>query len=310
MDGVFADWRKRNTKLLKEMKTGVKPKQIIHQISEDILKSYTNKDLLDKYDIYQHLMNYWHETMQDDLYLIAVDGWKAEPYRILVKNKQGKNVDKGWTCDLVPPTLVIDRFFEKEKKAIESLEAQRDACSAEIEALVEEHSGEEGYFAAIEKVNKASVQKRVKELEKAEVKTEYKVAAEPKVKYKAEAVAEVEELETEIDVLRKYLDLTEAESKLKTKWNDAVADLDKKVLARYKALTEAEIKTLVVDDKWMKAIEKDIKTEMERVSQALTHRIKELAERYETPLPKLSYEIGEMEEKVKEHLKKMGFVWK
>ncbi|MEX2232321.1 MAG: type I restriction-modification system subunit M [Cyclobacteriaceae bacterium] len=310
MNIVFADWKKRNTKLLKEIKVGVKPKQIIFQISEDILKSYTSKELLDKYDIYQHLMNYWHEAMQDDLYLIAVDGWKAEPYRILVKNKQGKDVDKGWTCDLVPPRLVIDRFFEKEKKAIETLEAEREALTAEIEALVEEHSGEEGYFSALDKVNKASVQKRVKELEKAEVKTEYKIAAEPKIKYKAKAVAEVEELESEIDVLRKYLDLTEAESEGKTILNDAIADLDRKVLARYKPLTEVEIKSLVVDDKWMGVIEKNIRTEMERVSQALTHRIKELAERYEMPLPKLSYEVGEMELKVKEHLKKMGFVWK
>jgi type I restriction enzyme M protein len=174
---------------------------------------------------------------------------------------------------------------------------------------VEEHSSEEGYLAVLDKVNKAIVQKRVKELEKAEDKTEYKIAAEPRVKYKAKALAEVEELEAEIDVLRKYLDLVEAESKTKAKLNDAIANLDLKVLTRYKTLTETEIKSLVVDDKWMAVIEKDIKTEMERVSQALTHRIKELAERYETPLPKLSYEVGEMEEKVKEHLRKMGFVW-
>jgi type I restriction enzyme M protein len=310
MDEVFTDWKKRNTKLLKEIKAGVKPKQVIHQISEDILKSYTNKDLLDKYDIYQHLMNYWNETMQDDVYLVAVDGWKAEPYRILIKNKQGKDVDKGWTCDLVPPHLVIDRFFEKEKRSIEALEAEREAVTVELEALVEEHSGEEGHFATLDKVNKATVQKRVKELEKAEDKTEYKIAAEPKVKYKAKALAEVEEVETEIDILRKYLDLVESESKTKAKLNDALSELDLKVLARYKTLNDTEIKSLVVDDKWMAVIEKDIKTEMERVSQALTYRIKELAERYETPLPKLSYEVGEMEEKIKGHLKKMGFVWK
>ncbi|WP_276372703.1 type I restriction-modification system subunit M [Chryseolinea sp. H1M3-3] len=309
MDDVFADWKKKTSKLLKDIKPGVKPKQVIFQISEDILKAYTDKDLLDKYDIYQHLMNYWNETMQDDVYLIAVDGWKAEPYRILVKNKQGKDIDKGWTCDLVPPQLVIDRFFAKEKQAIETFETYREAAAAEIEALVEEHSGEEGYFATIEKVNKASVQKRMKELEKAEDKTEYKIAAEPKVKYKAKAEAEVEELETELDVLRKYLDLTETESKAKMKLSETTADLDMKVIARYKTLSENEIKTLVVDDKWMAVIEKDIKSEMERVSQALTQRIKELAERYETPLPKLSYEVGEMEEKVKIHLKKMGFVW-
>ena len=95
---------------------------------------------------------------------------------------------------------------------------------------------------------------------------------------------------------KKYLNLIDSEAKLKATLNDAIADLDKKVLARYKTITETEIKTLVVDDKWMTTIERDIKIEMERVSQGLTHRIKELTERYEMPLPKLSYEVGEMED--------------
>jgi len=71
-----------------------------------------------------------------------------------------------------------------------------------------------------------------------------------------------------------------------------------------------EIKTLVVDDKWMATIAKDIHTEMDRISQRLTQRIKELAERYETPLPKQTVEVSELEKRVNGHLEKMGFVWK
>jgi type I restriction enzyme M protein len=74
-------------------------------------------------------------------------------------------------------------------------------------------------------------------------------------------------------------------------------------------MTETEIKQLVVDDKWMASIERSVKTEMERISQRLTQRIKELAERYETPLPKQTIEVAELEDKVKRHLQKMGFVW-
>jgi hypothetical protein len=58
-------------------------------------------------------MDYWAEVMQDDCYIVAADGWKAETYRILVENKQKKMVDKGWTCDLVPKDLVINRYFLK-----------------------------------------------------------------------------------------------------------------------------------------------------------------------------------------------------
>jgi type I restriction enzyme M protein len=48
---------------------------------------------------------------------------------------------------------------------------------------------------------------------------------------------------------------------------------------------------------------------MERISQCLTQRIKELAERYETPLPRQTSEVADLETKVKAHLGKMGFVW-
>src|SRR3972149_9651409 len=61
---------------------------------------------------------------------------------------------------------------------------------------------------------------------------------------------------------------------------------------------------------WMAAIERDVRTEMERSSQRLTGRIKELAERYETPLSVLTTEVDTLEQKVHAHLTKMGFVWK
>ena len=66
IDKVFNSWKKKNTKLLKELQKDFKPRQIISIISEDLLKSYTGKNLIDKYDVYQHLMTYWNETMQDD----------------------------------------------------------------------------------------------------------------------------------------------------------------------------------------------------------------------------------------------------
>ncbi len=322
MDTLFADWKKRNTVFLKSLIVGIKPKQTIYAISEDILQTYTGKALLNKYDVYQHLMNYWNEVMQDDCYLIAVDGWKAEPYRILVKNKAGKETDKGWDCDLVPKTLVIDRYFLAEKKAIEKLEADRETIAASLQELEEEHgstgspqsSGDEGYFSDYDKVNKASVQKRLKELwaNKPKPKKEnLPMAAEPEAAYGEQAV------------LEQYLKLTDQQTELSRKINEAKAELDKKALAKYgysvkthgsasqnPPLTETEIKQLVVDDKWMASIERSVKTEMERISQRLTQRIKELAERYETPLPDLNQEVEALESTVSAHLEKMGFVWK
>ena len=70
-----------------------------------------------------------------------------------------------------------------------------------------------------------------------------------------------------------------------------------------------EIKTLVVDDKWMTQIEKSVKSEMERIIQRFTQRIKEQAERYETPMPLMTNEVKELEDKVNKHLIDMGFTF-
>ncbi len=71
-----------------------------------------------------------------------------------------------------------------------------------------------------------------------------------------------------------------------------------------------EIKTLVVDNKWLVALEAATHGEMERISQALTQRVKELAERYETPMPQMTECVEELEAKVNRHLERMGFEWK
>jgi type I restriction enzyme M protein len=113
MNALFAKWRKRTAATLKGLKADCHPKEVIASLSEDLLAHYTGKQLIDKYDVYQHLMDYWADTMQDDCYLIAADGWKAETTRVLVKNTKGKEVDTGWTCDLVPKPFIVARYFAK-----------------------------------------------------------------------------------------------------------------------------------------------------------------------------------------------------
>ena len=102
MNKLFADWREHSANRLKSLQAGFHPKELILKLAENLLAHYTDKPLIDKYDVYQHLLDYWAETMQDDCYLIAADGWKAETSRVLVKNNKGKEIDKGWACDLIP----------------------------------------------------------------------------------------------------------------------------------------------------------------------------------------------------------------
>lgn len=285
MNTHFAAWQQKSAKSLRKLKADCHPKEVITALAEDLLAHYADQPLIDNYDVYQHLMDYWTETMQDDCYLIAADGWKAETYRIIEKDKKGKEKDKGWTCDLVPKSLIAARYFAKEQEAIDKLAAELEGVTAQITELEEEQGGEEGAFSALDKVNKGNVAARLKEIKGDK------------------------EAKEEAAVLSQWLKLSTQEADLKKKHKEAEAALDAKAYAQYPKLTEAEIKTLVVDDKWLAALDAAIHGEMDRISQALTQRVKELAERYETPLPQLTDCAAELEARVKGHLERMGFTW-
>ena len=62
----------------------------------------------------------------------------------------------------------------------------------------------------------------------------------------------------------------------------------------------------MVDDKWLATLAAAVQGELDRVSQTLTGRIRQLAERYATPLPQLTDEVATLAARVDEHLKKMG----
>ena len=221
--------------------------------------------------------------MQDDCYLIAADGWNAETSRIVETNKKGKEVDKGWTCDLIPKPLIVARYFAAQQAAIREQEAALESIAAQMAEMEEEHGGEDGLFAELDRVNKFNVTVRLKDIK-----------GDPEAKDEATA-------------LNAWLKLCTQEADLKKALKEAEAELDALAYAQYPKLSEAEIKALVVEDKWLAAIDVDIHGEMDRISQALTQRVKELAERYEIPLPALTGKVAELSAKVAAHLMKMGF---
>ena len=251
-------------------------------------------------------MDYWAETMQDDCYLIAADGWVkgAQPREIVqVKNKDNKltwpephDYLKGkrrFKSDLVPAPILVARYFAAERDAIEALDNQLATLEQQLDEMREENSGEEGLLAEViegegdkQKITAKAVKARLKEIGQDPIYVDERAALEA------------------------YADLLEQQTEAKTKRKAAQEDLDKKIDAKYPKLTEAEIKTLVVDDKWMARLSATVQGELDRVSHTLTERIRELAERYATPLPKLTEEVETLAARVDEHLKRMGAVWK
>jgi len=282
----FASWREKKAATLKALEPGCHPKQVIAELAEALLAHYVGRPLIDPYDVYQHLMDYWAETMQDDCYLIAADGWKAETTRIIERDKRGREKDKGWTCDLIPKALILARYFTKEQAAVDQLAAELEGVTARLTEMEEEHGGEDGALSGFDKVNKAAVATQLRE------------------------IADDVDARDEATVLNDWVKLNGEESDLKKRLKVADAALDAQAYAKYPKLIGADIKMLVVDDKWLAALDAAIHGEMDRVSQQLTQRVQDLAERYETPLPQAMSRAAVIETKVNEHLERMGFSWR
>ena len=281
MQAHFTLWRDAACATLKSLTPGFAPKDLAARLSEELLAHYRGRPLIKHYNVYQHFMDYWAATMQDDCYLITADGWSAKTCRIIETDKKGKSKDKGWTCDLVPKPLIVARYFAGEQAALDRMTADLETVSGRMAELEEEHGGDEGAFAELDKVNKASVSARFKE-----------------IRFDATA-------KEEAAILNAWLKLCQQETDLKKKVKEADADLDAAAYRHYPKLTEAEIKTLMVDDKWLASLETAIHGEMDRISQALTQRVRVLAERYAKPLPQLVDEAEALTARVDEHLRRM-----
>jgi type I restriction enzyme M protein len=281
----FQAWKQGAAAQLLALEPGCHPKDVIRELSEGLLAHYQGQPLIDAYAVYQLLLDQWAETMQDDVYAISADGWRAEPSRVIETDKKGKSKDKGWICDLVPKELLAERFCGDELEMIEELRAQLEETSSRLAEMEEEHGGEDGYFAELEKRTKGCVNARILEIQH-----------DPEAKEEVAALDEWMLLNGEAPGIKRVLKIAEAE-------------LDDQVYSFYADLTTAEVRELVVEDKWLASLEQAVASEVERVSQQLTSRLKQLGERYGEALPVISERVEELEAKVAGHLERMGFAW-
>ncbi|WP_394185317.1 type I restriction-modification system subunit M [Pseudoalteromonas tetraodonis] len=279
---------------LKEIKVGDNPKNFIFNISENLLNSYANSDLLSKYDIYQILMDYWADTMQDDVYVLVQDDWQAgNTLRELVAKKGEKLKEtpdliinkKKYKAEIIPPSLIVARYFADEQAQVDALQAKQDEATQALESYLEEHGAEDGLLVEAindkDKITKASVAARAKLATDAD----------------------------EVKSLKQATKLFNGEAAAKKAVKEAQEALDLAVFNQYPKLTIDEIKALIVDDKWLATLQTNIVAEIERVTQQMANRVKQLEERYSTPLPTLSKSVDDLSDKVAGHLKAMGLEW-
>ena len=297
---VFAIWRGAQAGRLHGLNAGDAPADVIEELSEALIETFADFPLLDAYDVYQRLMDYWEDTMRDDVDLVVAAGWvEAARPRVAAGNrtKAGETPDltvgrRKYRMDLIPPALVVARCFADEQAAVEKLRAERDAASGALETFVEEHAGDDGALADAAngrgKVTRGGVKARLRAL-----RDELDEPDDP-------------DGAAERDALRRCLALMDAEAAADQAVRTAQAALDRQVLDRCAALTEAEIRTLAVADKWFAGIEAAIDEEVQRVTQAFAARLKQLEERYARPLPELERDVTAFAAKVEGHLRRMG----
>jgi len=236
-------------------------------------------------------MDYWADTMQDDVYVLVQDDWQAgNTLRELVAKKGEKLKEtpdliiskKKYKAEIIPPCLIVARYFADEQAQVDALQAKQDSATQALESYLEEHGSEEGLLIEAlndkDKITKASVAARTKLANDAD----------------------------EIKALKQATKLFNAEAAAKKAVKEAQEALDLAVFNQYPKLDVDEIKTQIVDDKWLATLQANIVAEIERVTQQMANRVKQLEERYSTPLPKLTQSVDELGDKVAGHLKAMG----
>jgi type I restriction enzyme M protein len=276
VNAQFDKWKDTSKPKMTSINAETRPKLLLKDMSEALLTAFEKAPLIDAYDMYQRLMDYWEESFSDDVHLILSEGWTS-----LIQGKPN--------LELLPLDLIVNRYFKVEHTALEALEADFAAATSNKEAFFEDNTGEGGQLEEARDnkgaLNKSSVQARLNALKKRQ------------------------ENSNETQVLEEYLKLLASESTAKTKASDAKKALDAQVIEKYKTISEEEVKAIVIEDKWLARMHNDLQLEVDRISMTLTTRVKELAERYQHTAPTLTQEVQDLESKVAQHLAKMGFTW-
>lgn len=297
-NGAVKHWWNTHVALLQGITSTTRPSDLIAKLGDTLLGTFRSRPLIDEYGVYEQLMSYWNDVMHDDVALIMGEGWDgaAKP-RKTIENKERKLsetpdlvVGTGrsgvkWKMDLIPPDLIVDRYFAEEKAEVDALVAVAETVSQAVEEFVEENSGEDGLLADAmddEKISKSLAAAHLKVVKREDPHGD-----------EARALADL-------------IALYDAEAAAKKAVKDAQAKLDEATLKQYARLGTAEIQSLVIDDKWGGRMVAGVKAELAELIQRLVERLNVLGERYETAVGDLEAEVEALSAKVAAHLAAMG----
>lgn len=281
------EWYHEVAKQMNALTTDCTPKALIEEWGDSLLEILGDVDgLASAYDVYDILMRYWQDAMQDDCYLISREGWKVElSAEVMQTDKKSKEVKfvakknptyRDYTCDLLPVNIVVARYFQAEEDAVKHAEELVAQLSAEVEQLEEENPDTLDDSAA-------GLKKTLKELQHSDPDNE------------------------DVAVIKQYFVKCDALKAAKKQTKEAIAKLTKLVVEKYPLLTVDEIKDMVINVKWHTAIVGGAINEAWRVTYGIEEQITALVSRYERRLTDIEQSVGDLEKRVSAHLAKMGF---
>ena len=298
VQGRLGAWFAQFRPTLEAIDQNTKPSQLIAELGENLLLRFRPVPLLDEYDVYEQLMDYWQSTMHDDIALIMGDGWlnAARPRETIVDKERkltetpdlvvggGRGAQK-YKTDLIPPSLIVARYFAAQQTQVDDLNAKADEATRALEEFIDEHAVEDGLLSAAmddDKISKPTVTARLRD-----------------------AKAERADAE-EIKALQHVIALYNAEATAKKVAKDAQAALDLAALKKYGTLTVNDVQQLVLDDKWEAAVIERVEAELDSLTLGLVARIQQLGERYDHTLGDLETELARLDSRVSNHLSEMG----
>jgi type I restriction enzyme M protein len=321
-------WKDIHRSVLNNLNGDSNPKSVIESLSENFLSIFDCDPLLNKYDVYQRIMEYWAETMQDDAYMLVTEGWGVcRKFRVTDKGedaefttKVGKKTVK-YVGQILPASLIVVHFFCEEQHHLDLANSESDQAAQAKQEFEEEHCGDGGDLSDMVddkgKVKIGGVQDRVLELKESimeafpESSSEYKqaksITKSKFVTYEWTTGVEDENGDfSELDSLYEWLRLNEAEAAAKKASKAAEIDLMQKVAEQYPKLTQEDYKSLLIEFKWYAAIEHSINNQVNRIIHHLSNRVKLICERYASSLTMLESKVDEYKLKVANHLESMG----
>lgn len=294
---IVSDWFADHRGELAAICSETRPVELITALSEDFLDRFKPVPLLNEYDVYQQLMMYWHDVMHDDIFLLMNEGWiaAAKPRKTIQDKDRKLSEDpdlvlgtgpKGakYKMDLIPPALLIARYFAAEQALVDEFYLVHDEASRAVEEYVENHAVEDGLLAEAmddEKINKLLAAKRLREINR-------------------DGDAD------ELSALEHLIALYDTEATAKKAAKEAQAALDGQVLSKYGDLTESDVQVLVLEDKWNATLADRVDGEVTALTLQLVNRIQQLGERYAETVSDLHAELERLEARVNGHLESIG----